>query len=197
MKVRDSGMPPEEMWSGFFSPEDTLRRLGLSETIGDVADLGCGYGTFALPAARIVRGRVYALDIEAEMIAEVRRKGREQSLHKLEPIQRDFMAEGSGLAEGGVEAVLLFNILHTEDPVALLREAHRILSMGGLALVTHWVSDRPTPRGPSLEIRPSPEKCATWAREAGFPHQAISVELPPYHFGMVFVKGRWADGAGR
>lgn len=193
MKVRDSGMPPEKVWAGFFSPEETLRRLGLSETIGDVADLGCGYGTFALPAAQIVRGRVYALDIDAEMIAEVQRRAREQSLHNLAPIRRDFMAEGSGLAEGSVEAVLLFNILHAEDPVALLKEARRILSMGGSALVTHWVSDRPTPRGPSLEIRPSPEKCASWAREAGFSRREFSVELPPYHYGLVFVKGSLAD----
>jgi len=189
MKVRDSGMPPEDMWSGFFSPEETLRHLGLSETTGDVADLGCGYGTFAIPAARLVRGKVYALDIEPGMIAAVARKATSDSLRNLEPVERDFVADGSGLRDGSLDAVLLFNILHAEAPVSLLREAHRILVPGGLALVTHWVADRPTPRGPSLEIRPTPERCAAWAREAGFARLRGPLDLPPHHYGLAFAKG--------
>ena len=192
MKVRDSGMPPEDMWSGFFSPEEMLRRLGLSETTGDVVDFGCGYGTFTLPAARLVRGRVYALDIEPEMIDAVQRKTKEQALRNVEPVRRDFMAEGSGLPEACVDAVLLFNILHAEAPVALLREAHRILAPRGKALVTHWVTDRPTPRGPSSEIRPKPEQCAAWALEAGLTQSTGPLDLPPYHYGMVFLKGEQA-----
>lgn len=189
MKVRDSGMPSEDMWSGFFSPEETLRLLGLSESTGDIVDFGCGYGTFTFPAARLVAGKVQALDIEAEMIDAVQRKAREQGLGNLEPVKRDFMAEGSGLPDACMDAVLLFNILHAEAPIALLREAHRILNTGGKVLVTHWVSGRPTPRGPSLEIRPSPENCAAWAQEAGFTQTIGPLDLPPYHYGMVFLKG--------
>lgn len=55
MKTRESGMPDESRWSGFFAPEVALEKLGLNPDSGDVVDFGCGYGTFAIPAAKIVR----------------------------------------------------------------------------------------------------------------------------------------------
>jgi hypothetical protein len=67
MKTRESGMPEESMWQGFFDPEAVLGKLGLSSACGNVVDFGCGYGTFTIPAARIVRGTVFAFDIEVEM----------------------------------------------------------------------------------------------------------------------------------
>jgi hypothetical protein len=42
MKVRDSGMPPEDMWSG--------------------------YEMFAIPTARIVQRTLHAIDIEETMV---------------------------------------------------------------------------------------------------------------------------------
>ena len=46
MKVRDSGMPEEEMWSGFFDPAKVLAIFGLDRGVQDLVELGCGYGTF-------------------------------------------------------------------------------------------------------------------------------------------------------
>ena len=74
MKTRESGMPDESVWSGFFPPEEVLQKLGLQPDCGDVVDFGCGYGTFAIPAARMVRGTVHALDIEPEMVAATKAK---------------------------------------------------------------------------------------------------------------------------
>ena len=54
MRTRESGMPEEPVWSSFFDPEATLRTLGVRPQSGDVVDFGCGYGTFAIPAAGIV-----------------------------------------------------------------------------------------------------------------------------------------------
>ncbi|MGE4344567.1 MAG: class I SAM-dependent methyltransferase, partial [Geoalkalibacter sp.] len=67
MKVRDSGMPDEDMWDSFFFPTKMLTLLGLDAGTGDVAEFGCGYGTFTLAAARLIRGTVHAFDIEPEM----------------------------------------------------------------------------------------------------------------------------------
>ena len=185
MKVRDSGMPGEEMWEGFFDPAHVLARLGLTPECGSAADLGCGYGTFAVPAARIVPGIVHAFDIEPEMIRATLEKAEQAGLGNLLAHQRDFVAEGTGLAGASVGYVMLFNILHAEEPRRLLREAARILAPGGLVAVIHWVGDRPTPRGPSLEIRPSPEACEGWMIAEGFEIEGGVIDLPPYHFGIV------------
>lgn len=40
---------------------------------------------------------------------------------------RDFVKEGTGLLDDSIEASLLFNILHYEEPVALMKEAFRVL----------------------------------------------------------------------
>jgi predicted RNA methylase len=76
MKTRESGMPEEELWSTFFTPEEVLARLGLTNRCRDAVDFGCGYGTFTIPAARVVRGMVYALDIEPEMVAATATKAK-------------------------------------------------------------------------------------------------------------------------
>lgn len=74
MKVRDSGMPDEEMWAGFFDPFKVLEVLGLGRGVQDVVEFGCGYGTFTLAAAGIASGTVHAFDIEPEMVEVVRQK---------------------------------------------------------------------------------------------------------------------------
>ena len=54
MQTRESGMPPEEMWSKFFDPITVLKNLGLAANCRDVLEFGCGYGTFTIPAAQMV-----------------------------------------------------------------------------------------------------------------------------------------------
>jgi SAM-dependent methyltransferase len=186
-------MPPEEMWQGFFDPIAILTKLGLDANCGDVLEFGCGYGTFTIPAAITVRGKVYALDIEPEMLAINKAKADAAGLHNIELIQRDFVAAGTGLADGTVDYVMLFNILHAEERMALLREAWRVLRPSGKLAILHWNFDSATPRGPSMSIRPKPGQCRAWAEEAGF--AAISptdIDLPPYHYGLVLERSRFS-----
>lgn len=189
MKTRESGMPDEEMWAGFFSPQETLARLGLTEACRDVVDFGCGYGTFSIPAAKMVRGTVHALDIEAEMIEATARKARAAGLTNVRVERRDFVADGTGLPDDRVGYAMLFNILHCEQPEVLLREAYRVLSPGGRLGIMHWNYDPTTPRGPSMDIRPRPQQCRDWAERVGF-RSALpeKVDLPPHHYGWIMEK---------
>ena len=187
MKVRDSGMSNEEMWSEFFKPNRILKTLGIDNSIRDIADFGCGYGTFTIPVAQTVRGKVYALDIEPDMIEETKRKTKEEKLGNVEVILRDFVSEGSGLEKESVDYVMLFNILHLNKPETLLKEAYRILRKGGKLGIIHWNYDSKTPRGPPMEIRPKPEQCIEWAKNSGFNH-LIKYDLKPYHYGIVMEK---------
>ena len=189
MKARESGMPDEEMWREFFDPEAILRLLRLTSSCGDVADFGCGYGTFTIPAARIVRGTVHALDIEPEMTASTLAKAEAEGLRNVRVYVRDFVSDGSGLLTASVSYAMLFNILHAERPERLLCKARRILVPGGLLGVIHWNYDAATPRGPSMEIPPRPEQCRDWAVKEGFRLMPPGiVSLPPYHYGMVLER---------
>ena len=138
---------------------------------------------------RIACGTVHALDIEPVMVAATARRTVNAGLKNVRVEQRDFVADGTGLPDASVDYVMLFNLLHCDQPVALLREGHRVLTAGGRLGVMHWNFDPSTPRGPSMAIRPRPEQCRAWAVEAGFRlHSPERIDLPPYHYGLVLEK---------
>lgn len=187
MKGRESGMPDEAYWASFFEAEVAIDRLLGPAVLGNAIEFGCGYGSFTVPAARRTTGRVIALDIEPEMVDCVRQKAVALALHNIQADVRDFVAHGTGVDSGSQAHAMIFNLLHLEEPVALLREAYRTLQDGGVLSVIHWRSDVPTPRGPSLEIRPTPEQCRAWIADAGF-RSIESVDLQdccPFHFGLL------------
>lgn len=194
MKTRESGMPDEAIWDSFFDPAVALSALRLTAACGDVVEFGCGYGTFSIPAARIVAGTVHAIDVEPEMIDVTQAKARAASLLNVDVRLRDFAAEGTGLPDGSVDYAMLFNILHAECPGVLLTEAFRVLRPGGKAAIMHWNFDSTTPRGPSMEIRPRPAQCQAWAESVGFGLlEPGIIDLPPYHYGMALEKKSRAE----
>jgi ubiquinone/menaquinone biosynthesis C-methylase UbiE len=185
MKTRESGMPAEAVWDEFFDPPRVIDLLGIRGLAGDVAEFGCGYGTFTVGAARGIHGAVYAIDIEPEMVRATQTKANAGGLNNVRVLLRDFVASGTGLADASVAYAMLFNILHCKDPWSLLREAYRVLLPGGSVGIIHWNYDPSTPRGPSMDIRPRPQQCLAWAEAAGFRVDESGVtDLPPYHYGF-------------
>lgn len=189
MRIRESGMPEEFEWSEFFDPRSILKTIGLNNEVKNVADFGCGYGTFTIPAAKLVSGKVYAIDLDPEMIDAVRDKIRNNAINNVDTIVRDLLGEGSGLEDESVDYVLLFNMLHTKHPRKLLDEAFRILRTNGCAAIINWNRDPATPRGPRMEIRPTLEQCIEWCIKSGFESDSAKVhDLKPYHHCLVIRK---------
>ncbi len=183
-------MPEEGVWSQFFDPGRILRELGLSEQTESVVEFGCGYGTFTLPVARSIRGTLYAIDIDQAMIVHAREKVAKEGLQNVVFLHRDFVDDGTGLQDASVDYVMMFNILHAEERMSMLREAKRILRPNGRLAVMHWNYDPSTPRGPSMAIRPRPEECRKWIELSGFTIDPKGrIELPPYHYGFVAAVG--------
>lgn len=184
MKVRDSGMPPQDYWETLLDVPSILDAFGFGPATGDVAELGCGYGTFTLPLAQRIRGTVHTIDIDPTMVAITADRAAEAGLTNVKAEMRDVLTSGFGPPAGSCDAALLFNILHAEEPVALLRAARDVVKPGGLVAVIHWRSDVVTPRGPSLDIRPRPEQIVGWAAEVDLKPEGEALLLPPWHFGL-------------
>jgi SAM-dependent methyltransferase len=191
MKGRESGMPEEAYWQSFYDADCIVEKLECAKGKKErIAEFGSGYGTFTLPAAKRTTGVVHAFEIEHELVALVQRKAAEAGLQNISAERRDFVAEGTGLPPQSVDHAMIYNLLHIEEPVRLLREAHRILHPGGVVSIIHWKHDASTPRGPSMGIRPRPEQCREWAEVAGFSFLRDQ-DLSPccqYHYGMLLIR---------
>jgi len=178
-------MPDEEMWSQFFDVEKILDELEIDEKIEKLVDLGSGYGTFTIPAAKRIKGKVYAYDIENEMIEKLESKSLKEKLQNVSLFNKDFIKEGTGLVNEEIDFVFLFNILHAKESESILKEAHRILKKNGRLGVIHWNYDPSTPRGPAMEIRPRPEDLKSLLIDTGFSILKYNINLPPFHYGIL------------
>ena len=189
MKLRQSGMPEEAYWESLFNVRLILERLGIGPRINGAFEVGCGYGTFTLPVARKISGILRAIDIDEAMVARAQTRAKFEGLRNVEINLGDFIPDGLPVPDSSQDAVLLFNILHGEQPQALLRETARVLRTGKWALVIHWNCDPATPRGPSMDIRPRPSQIVEWAQGTGLlePFGGI-IDLPPWHYGLRFKR---------
>src|SRR5690242_1948406 len=112
-KGRESGMPEEGSWQTFFNPECIVSKLDCFG--GDVVEFGCGYGLFTVPAAKLVSGNVYALDIDSKMIAATKSRAAEAGCSNVVAQERDFLAAGCGRPDYSATYAMLFNILHIAE----------------------------------------------------------------------------------
>jgi len=189
MRYRESGMPDENMWSAFFEPDKILSMMEIDNEINVLIDIGCGYGTFLFPASQVVK-QIIGLDIDDQMIAYCDNLKKEQALDNVSLIVGDISQKNildtvySYVKK--VDYITLFNILHCEEPIKLLQTTYDILGIGGKVGVIHWKQEN-TPRGPSMDIRPTPQQIINWADSAGFKTNR-QVNLPPFHYGVILYK---------
>ncbi len=195
MKARESGMPEEGMWAEFFEAEAILRKLGLSSSCGDVVDFGCGYGIHhPRRPHRLRQGSCpgHRPGNRSPPQPGPKRQGCETS-------RRTFVISSHGLrlAAGKPEYPMLFNILHADHPDVLLEEAFRVLGAGGLLAVIHWNYDPATPRRP-IAGHPTAARAVLRMGRRGRVSASTPgiIDLPPYHYGLVFRRRHDAKSAG-
>jgi ubiquinone/menaquinone biosynthesis C-methylase UbiE len=131
-----------------------------------IADIGCGPGFFTIPFAKhLIYGKVYALDVDPEMLRVLRERVDDVHLTNVEILQcgpLDFPAP-----KGSLDGVFLAFVVHeVEEREAFLREAGTLLRPGGWCAVLEWYK-KETPGGPPLERRISPEELRELANGAG------------------------------
>ena len=181
-------MPAESLWASFFNVDLILSELQINSDTGNLVEIGCGYGTFTIPAAKKIRGNLYTFDIDEEMLEIVKQKLKSESIDNVILEQRDVLTQTTGIPDNSVDNVILFNILHHESPDDFLNEAYRILNPDGKLGILHWRSDIETPRGPHLAIRPKPDQILHWIDKEKFSINKPPAIIPPYHFGLILSK---------
>jgi len=169
--------PERRKWQ---DPEAILSLVGLREGMV-FADIGCGEGFFAIPAARRVgpQGRVYAADINAEAVESLRSQAREEGLGNI--IARAGEAEETVFCDGCADIVFFGIDLHDfRDPVTVLRNAARMIGDRGRVVDLDW-KDEPMELGPPPGVRLSPAKASSLMVSAGLTVLSLQ-EAGPYHY---------------
>lgn len=147
-----------------------LERVGLKpgET---VLELGPGPGAFTVDAARRLgpEGKLIAVDIQPEMIAQVEARVRQAGLTNVETHVAS--AYDLPIEDASVDRAFLVTVLpEIPDPVRGLREIYRVLKPGGVFSTTEEFLDPDYPRR---------QTTVDWAEAAGFE--------PSERFGNVMV----------
>jgi ubiquinone/menaquinone biosynthesis C-methylase UbiE len=132
-----------------------------------VADLGAGGGWFTVRLARRVgpNGRVYAEDIQPEMIGAIDRRVEREGLQKV--VKTVLGTPTDPKIPEPMDAVLIVDAYHEmEQPVTLLRNLARSLKPTGVIGIVNYKKDGAGP-GPKMDERVDPEQVIRDARAAG------------------------------
>jgi ubiquinone/menaquinone biosynthesis C-methylase UbiE len=140
-------------------PSEVLAHMDLKPGMA-VADVGAGTGYFAVPIARSIfpDGKVFAVDVEPEMLGKLRDKLTVPgSPTNIELLQGE--SAQTNLRDGACDRVLFANVWHElEDPAGALKEMRRILRPSGRLVIVDWRPDVERPPGPPIEHRVAPER---------------------------------------
>jgi ubiquinone/menaquinone biosynthesis C-methylase UbiE len=136
-------------------------------------DIGCGYGFFTIPAAQIVgkKGRVYAVDIDASSIDQLKRDAAKKGLKN---IHAEFgAAEETVFCQECADIVFYNTVLHDfRDPAKVLCNAKTMLKVRGKLMNLDW-KKKLTSFGPPFQIRFSEEQAANLIKQAGFVIESV------------------------
>jgi ubiquinone/menaquinone biosynthesis C-methylase UbiE len=154
--------PDRDAWQ---RPEQIMDHLGIAEG-SIVADLGAGGGWFTIRLAMRVgpNGRVYAQDIQPEMIGAINRRVDREGLKNVKTVLGT--ADDPQLP-APVDVVLIVDAYHEmDDPQTLLRNVRKSLKPGGRLGIVEFTKNGHGP-GPPMEERVDPERVIRDAQAAG------------------------------
>ena len=126
----------EEVWAPFGEAMFEAARLQSGER---VLDVGCGYGTTTIEAARCVgpSGRVVGVDISAGMLHPARQRVAAADLANIELVEADAQVHAFDV-ESFDAVISRFGSMFFEDPAAAFANLARALRPGGRLALVCW-----------------------------------------------------------
>ncbi len=176
--------------TALIDPLTILSHLDIHD--GDtVADLGCGGGGhFVGPLAKAVgaKGKVYAVDIQKNVLKLVEGKMRQEHILNVIPVWSDL--ERGGIADipsGSCDLSVLINILFQNTKHdRIVQEASRMIKSMGRVMVIDWKTSG-SPFGPPSDRRVSAQQVKDIAQVLNL-SLLEEFDAGPYHYGLIFKK---------
>lgn len=170
----------------FSNPASNIAKLGIIHGM-KVVDIGTGSGFYAIEAAKLVgpSGRVYAVDVQKEILDRIRANGIAQKLNNIEVIWGN--AEkigGTKIRENIADRIIVSNVLFQVSKLDdFCLELKRLIKAQGKILVVDW-SDI-SPIGPKNVV--SADNARLLFEKHGFKLDQ-KFDAGDHHYGLIFIK---------
>lgn len=170
--------PKRDQWQ---KPHEVLMALEIAPD-ATVADIGAGTGYFAVRLSHFVpRGRVYAVDIETEMVKHLAMRAAAQGLANVIAVRG---SPDNPRLPGKVDLALVVDAYHhIEDRELYFSRLRGMMKPGGRLAVIDFKPD--APEGPPPAARLAPEQVKQELDRAGFLFAGEHAFLPHQYF-LVF-----------
>ncbi|MEK7477794.1 MAG: methyltransferase domain-containing protein [Patescibacteria group bacterium] len=173
----------------FADPASIVNYFGLKPDM-TVADFGAGSGAYALAMAEQVRpnGKVYAIDVQKDLLVTLKNTAKERHLTNLEVLWGDIEnLGGSKIGDQIIDFVLLSNVLfQTKASYKMAIETKRILKPSGQVAIIDWAESFGG-LGPRPEDIMAAEEAKKIFGQAGFAYEK-SFPVGDHHYGLIFKK---------
>ncbi len=175
----------------FSNPEANVNQLEIMPGM-QVADLGAGIGFYSIPLAKVLgaKGRVYAIDVQNDLLMRLKNEAAQAHLTGIEAIHGNLeVLGGTKLRDGLIDYAVAANILFQITPAhreSFIKEVHRILRPGGRIAVIDWMES-------FGGIGPHPQDVVTsfqaqqlfTAHGFEFDH---TISAGEHHYGLIFKR---------
>lgn len=171
----------------FTDPHGNIMQAGFPVG-GSVADIGAGSGHYIVSLSRAVgeNGKVFAVDVQRDMLKKVEELAKENGLSNVQTVWGDADRQGGlRLPDKSMDGVIVSNTLfQIEDKEKFMAEIGRIAKSGARALIVDWAGSYGG-LGPDENQVFSEREAEDMFIKHGW-HKQKAFAAGPHHYGLVF-----------
>ncbi len=173
----------------FSEPKQIVAQLSITKG-SQVADIGSGTGFYSFAASEAVgpNGRVFALDVQKDLLERLKAEATEKGIGNITTVWVDAeKPNGTRLRDASIDTAIVANVLfQVEDKEGFIQEVKRILSPNGMILVVDWAESfgGVGPHSDQVFNKDASEQLFT---SHGF-SVTKTIEAGEHHYGLVFKK---------
>ncbi len=171
-----------ELWQ---KPDAVIKELSLKGT-EKIADVGAGSGYFTFRLSKeLPKGKVYAIDIEPEMIRHIHHKAVSNNIRNIEAV---FSTPDNPHIPEDVDLVFICDVLlHVKNKEDWLKSVFCQMKDDSKLVLVEFKEGN-LPEGPPEDMKIPLEKMVSIATNAGFVNLMQNDELLPYQYYLEFKK---------
>jgi len=166
-------------------PDAIIRELHLSGT-EKIADVGAGSGYFTFRFAQALpEGKVYAIDIEPEMLRHIHHKALTEGVNNIEVIKS---TPEDPKVPADVDLVFVCDVIHhVKNQKMWLQQLSRQMKRGAHVVVIEF-KEGDLPEGPPASVKIPKKKLIALITENNFKLETEKSDFLPYQEFLIFIK---------